>query len=247
MGVSIGVLTTEQRRSYQLARWKKEVENYSNRDQILSGFQDSERETIKKYFPPQGKVLAVGCGGGRDLLAFGDMGYHVEGLDFVPDLVATANRFLAEKGMPQTAICCSIEDYTFDTGPYAGIYLSPFVYSYIFPRSKRVEILLKMQEALTEQGSIYLFLIGRHLEERENRILKVARFAEKYVSRDSILEEGDSFGEDNRGLNFEHRFTRMEFETEVSQTSLKLASWEEKLFSRTAVLRKLSADDTKEG
>lgn len=43
------------------------------------------------FLPESAKILDVGCGTGRDTLAFKDKGYQVEAIDYSEELVERAN------------------------------------------------------------------------------------------------------------------------------------------------------------
>lgn len=54
--------------------------------------------------PPPARVLVPGCGSGWELLALGEAGYHVRGLDYTPGAVALAQTRVQESGLTTVAV-----------------------------------------------------------------------------------------------------------------------------------------------
>lgn len=50
-------------------------------------------ESFLKHLPKHGLILDVGCGSGRDSLAFKNKGYNVDAIDYSEELVKMANQF----------------------------------------------------------------------------------------------------------------------------------------------------------
>ena len=72
-----------------------ESDNY-----IASGLMSWERDFYLRFLKPNDRVLVIGCGTGRDLLALLELGYQAEGLDVAPQCTATAGRLLQKLGFP---------------------------------------------------------------------------------------------------------------------------------------------------
>lgn len=64
------------------------------------------QETFMTYLPPHAAVLDVGCGSGRDSLAFLQAGHEVTAIDGSHAMCAHASRLLG-----QPIICTTFEDY----------------------------------------------------------------------------------------------------------------------------------------
>ncbi|MBW2150007.1 MAG: class I SAM-dependent methyltransferase [Deltaproteobacteria bacterium] len=68
--------------------------SYSNPDEIRRymkvGLWSSEETLIDKFFDPRTSILDIGCGAGRTSIALAKKGYHVLGIDLVPEMIEAA-------------------------------------------------------------------------------------------------------------------------------------------------------------
>lgn len=55
------------------------------------------RNAFAAYLPAEARVIDLGCGSGRDVMAFGDMGHEASGLDASKELVELAKERLEVK------------------------------------------------------------------------------------------------------------------------------------------------------
>ena len=58
---------------------------------------DATRKRFASYLPAEASIIDMGCGSGRDVLAFCDMGYNAIGLDASEELVSLARERLGIK------------------------------------------------------------------------------------------------------------------------------------------------------
>lgn len=66
------------------------------REFSTQGLQRCEQEMVRRYFPPSGRLLDLGCGSGRAVLALEQRGYQVTGLDLSLEMLA-AGRSLSHR------------------------------------------------------------------------------------------------------------------------------------------------------
>src|SRR5437870_3504912 len=66
---------------------------------IRSGLMPWERALYDRFLKVEDRILVVGCGTGRDLIALLKLGYRVEGLDVGPRAIALARRILEKEGL----------------------------------------------------------------------------------------------------------------------------------------------------
>ena len=62
--------------------WGEKLKNLDVGCAKEMGKEDYIKEIFLKYFPKKGKILDAGCGTGQHVLAYRDLGYQIEGLDF---------------------------------------------------------------------------------------------------------------------------------------------------------------------
>lgn len=56
------------------------------------------------------KILDLGCGSGRHLIALAEKGYDVEGVDFSPVAVRVANEWLESRDLPGKAVIADLHE-----------------------------------------------------------------------------------------------------------------------------------------
>ena len=77
---------------------------------------DATRRRFAAYLPAEARIIDLGCGSGRDVLAFRNMGFNAVGLDAAEELVK-----LAKERLEIPAIVEDMADWTADK-PYDGIW-----------------------------------------------------------------------------------------------------------------------------
>ena len=94
------------------------------------------------------RILDVGCGSGRDTLAFKNKGYQVDAIDYSEELVKKATRLT---GIPiKLKSFYEVDDYE----AYDGIWACASLLH--CERSRLAEVLEKMVQALKPNGVIYM-------------------------------------------------------------------------------------------
>ena len=77
---------------------------------------DAFRKKFASYLPGEASVIDMGCGSGRDVMAFSDMGHDAVGLDGAKELLK-----LAEERLEIKTIYADMSDYK-AASPYDGIW-----------------------------------------------------------------------------------------------------------------------------
>ena len=112
--------------------------------------------------PESAHILDVGCGSGRDTLAFKNKGYHVEAIDYSEELVKKAIRL--------TGIPVKLQSfYEIDADQaYDGIWACASLLH--CERSQLVEVIGKLISVLKPGGVLYIsFKYGNSDREKEGR------------------------------------------------------------------------------
>ncbi|WP_168406614.1 class I SAM-dependent methyltransferase [Acinetobacter indicus] len=98
--------------------------------------------------PEGARILDVGCGSGRDTLAFKNKGYQVDAIDYSEELVKKATRLT---GIPiKLKSFYEVDDYE----AYDGIWACASLLH--CERSRLAEVLEKMVQVLKPNGVIYM-------------------------------------------------------------------------------------------
>ena len=120
-----------------------------------------QREFVRRL-PKGGRVLDLGCGSGRDSLAFLKAGFEVDAVDGSAQMVEAASELT---GLPVAHALFS--DYE-PKGPYDGIWACSSLLH--VPASGLADIISKYARALAPRGTFYLsFKLGAHNGMRNGR------------------------------------------------------------------------------
>jgi SAM-dependent methyltransferase len=188
------------------------------------GLMGWERDFYLRFLKPDDRVLVVGCGAGRDLLALLDLGYRAEGVDVSPRATTMARGFLQERGREAPIYTGAIE-----TVPLPGLFdafiFAWFCYSYIPESGTRVRALRKLSEHLNPGGRILVTYAPATRMPRRLPI-QLTRFVAWLSRSDWRPEYGDfiRLADDSRRFeHYEHQFTREGFEEEARAGGLTVA------------------------
>lgn len=203
---------------------------------IASGLIDWEREFYLRFLKPDDRVLVIGCGTGRDLLALLELGYRAEGLDVAPRCTATARRLLRERGFDVPLYTGGIEKIGLP-GRFDAFIFSWFCYSYIPQSESRIHVLRKLREHLNPGGRILVTYAPAKTLPRQLPI-RLTQLVAWATRSDWRPEYGDVFqvaGRERHFVHYERKFTREALEGEVRAAGLTVA-FHESEEAGTAVL-----------
>jgi len=99
---------------------------------------------------PEGPILDIGVGNGRNAFFLAQMGFHVLGVDISEEVVNECNRRAQELKLPVRAIYSNIMDFKIDENTYACI-----ICSYVLPflkRSDALRLIERIKHGLLPQG-----------------------------------------------------------------------------------------------
>lgn len=221
LAIAGGLLRPSDQRVWRHREWTTDADCYAESGRVDFGLTKWEREIFDDWFPADGPVVVAGCGAGREMIALAEIGYQPHGFDLIPAAVEHANRNLVERGLTGRAVTADAADFPFDGGPYAGIFFSWYVYSYICPRARRIVVLKRLAQALRDDGCVALVLASPR-GPRGGPTLQVARWVARLTGNPVLPEEGDSL---DPGLQWIHVATREELADEARVAGLQLVDW----------------------
>jgi len=158
-------------------------------DYAASGLTPWEAAFYPRFLRPEDRVLLVGCGRGRDLLALRERGYRVDGLELVAERARAARALLTRRGLSPDVVEGSIETAPL-RGRYDAVVFAWFCYSVIPGGSTRVTVLRRVAEHLAPGGRVLLSYIPCEAPPRTAAI-RVARLVARVSGADWRPEAGD--------------------------------------------------------
>jgi SAM-dependent methyltransferase len=218
MHLAVGTLALRDLRSAIANAWKPFS---ASEAEILSGLMPWERLLFGRFLKPEDRILVVGCGTGRDLIALLKLGYRAEGLDVVADAITLARQMLEREGLSAALYTGPVEAVTLP-GSFDAIIFSWCCYGYIPQADTRIGVLRKVKAHLNPGGRV---LISYSPADRPPRPLSIvfARFAARLTRSDWHPELGDRFGataRDRQAIHYQHEFWEGELEKEARSAGL---------------------------
>jgi ubiquinone/menaquinone biosynthesis C-methylase UbiE len=137
------------------------LEKYSQSDvvscwQNLSkqGLQKCEWEMVARYFPPRGRLLDVGCGAGRAVLALNKAGYRVSGVDLSVSMLLAGRSLSAEAQFSGADLL----NLPFADGAFEAVFMFFGALQHIPGRANRRRAMAEMARVAQVRGRLILGL-----------------------------------------------------------------------------------------
>ncbi|PYM96844.1 MAG: hypothetical protein DME08_12605 [Candidatus Rokuibacteriota bacterium] len=175
----------------------------------------------ERFLERTDKILLVGCGTGRDLIALLQCGHRVDGVDLVREAVVRARQRLAEHKFEGSVWVGDIETIEL-VERYDVFVFSWFCYAYIPESARRVRILKRLAEHLAPEGRI---LISYVPTDKARRAIRVARLVARLTRSDWRPELGDSVaatGDSMSSVSFQHFFRTGDADAEAAAAGLRV-------------------------
>jgi SAM-dependent methyltransferase len=135
------------------------VQTWTEDGLVDSGLSDDERHLLDAVPATTGDLLLLGIGGGREAIPLANMGFHVTGVDYVPEMVDRARENAAHRGISIEGLVQEISQLEVQASSYDVVWLSRSMYSCVPTRSRRVQMVRRIARALKPGG---LFLCQFH-------------------------------------------------------------------------------------
>jgi SAM-dependent methyltransferase len=220
--VAAGLLRLDMLGRHMGENWRQFGATQTETD-IAGGLYPWERRFYGRFLAPGDRVLVVGCGGGRDLIALLELGCRADGLEPVADCADLARERLAARGLAANVVTADIVTAVLSRR-YDAIVFSWLCYSYIPLRARRIAVLRKVTEHLAPGGRILISYVPA--PQRLRRLpWRLAWLASRLSRADWRPEYGDVFmaRPETGSIHYEHQFTEAEVEAEVYAAGLVVA------------------------
>jgi SAM-dependent methyltransferase len=181
----------------------------------LRGLLPWETEALE-FFGGCRRLLLIGAGGGREVLALSRLGYEVEGYECNRALAAFADGFLPRHGSAARVHYLPRDQAPPAGEPFDGVILGWSSYTLIAGRAHRIDLLRRLLPLARPGGPILLSFFTRGGDTPRFRISSAVANAIRTVLRRERAEPGDALMP-----NFVHYFVSREIGTELRE-----AGWE---------------------
>lgn len=179
----------------------------------LRGLFTWEEQAIGEAFGGCRRILVLGAGGGREVLALARRGHEVTGYECNPALADFAAEFLPRQDcaarvhyLPRDAAPPAPDE------PYDGIILGWGAYMLIPGRAHRVDLLRRLRALVHPGGPILLSFFTRAGDGPRVRVSAAVANAVRTVLRRERIERGDALSP-----NFVHYFVAKEVAAELRE------------------------------
>jgi len=191
------------------------TKKYKDPDYNKGGLWAWERAIIARYFHNCKRLLLIGAGGGREVLALRRLGYDVHGFECNSDLVHVANALLEEEGLSPRIQFAPPDMCPTGKGPqltYDGLIVGWGAYMLIQGRNNRVALLRKMRAHVNAGAPLLISFFFRSPDARQFLITKAAgNTLRRLLGRENI-EVGDALEPE-----YVHYFTQEEITAELRE------------------------------
>lgn len=179
----------------------------SAEEHVDSGLEAWERRLYGEMLRRDDRILLIGSGAGRDLLALRELGHEITGLEPVPELVTLSRENLRKRKLAAVVLSAPVQEARLE-GQFDVMVFSPGIYSCVPGSAQRVATLRRLRNHLVPGGRM---LVSYCAFVRQSRFSRWVTRAGTLVGRaDWRPERGDVFSRDHaarRVLRFEHLFS----------------------------------------
>lgn len=225
--LAAGLLSRAEVRRRIVARW----ESFNRSGLALSEEPLSwELDFYDRLLEPGQRVLVIGCGSGRDVLALLARGARVTGFDITPQAVAVASRRVSQAGHTASLLVAAVEDRPALPGPCDWAIFSFYCYDYIVGAQARIEALNYVRENLSPGGRVLLSYMPRRPGTRY-RVARLAGRLAAWSGNDWAPGPGDTLTlfwleDGTAAVSLEHYFEPAEVLEEVVRAGFRVVSHE---------------------
>lgn len=216
-GAWLGLLTDDELRALD-ERYYDSEGLYRTREWNERGLFGWERALVAAHFERDGRVLVLGSGGGREVLALLEDGFDALGYEPHPALAAYARDLLAERGHDGRVHAAPPGELPRDAPEADGLVVGWGAYSLVRGRDARVRMLAAAGERLRAGAPVLLSCFETTRHGRELRTTRAIANALRRARGRAPLELGDTLAP-----NLVHVFTATELAGELAAAGLELA------------------------
>ena len=216
-GLSLGLLSNTALERLTEHRYATSFSSYAEESYVNSGFFIWEREAIRHYFPPGGRVLVAAAGAGREMIALAHAGFAVAGFDCCAPLVEAGRSELSKQGIDAKLECVPPSTVPNADGHYDAVMVGFSGYMYIAGRDRRISFLRKLCRFLNPGAPLMVSFTEGSSGRRRVWTARIGTAVRRLRLADPV-EEGDWLK-----TGFQHHFIRQQIFSEMSEAGIELA------------------------
>lgn len=218
-GVTLGCLSNEKLERLTQQRYLSDFSfaSYADESYVNSGLFLWEQEAIRRYFPPNGRVLIAAAGAGREMLALATTGFLVEGFDCCAPLVESGRAELGKQGIDARLVYTPPSTVPEFNGTYAAALVGFSGYMYIAGRDRRIRFLQDLSGLLQPDAPVMISFTEGANGRRRVWTAKIGTAIRSLWGAPPV-EEGDCLRD-----GFQHHFVRDQIASEMNAAGIQLA------------------------
>lgn len=138
------------------AKYNQEQEIRYFSEQVKEGLDEIERSLVNGPMAKRGRVLDVGCGGGREAIALAKLGYGVVGIDIASRMIETAQKNASQEGLGIVFMTLAAHEVTRRLGSFDYVFTTPGFYQCLPTKKLRIRTLQALASVLEPDGKLFL-------------------------------------------------------------------------------------------
>jgi hypothetical protein len=196
------------------------AQQYRDESYNRSGLKDWEKLEVERFFGTCHRLMVVGAGGGREVLALLDLGFDVDGFECNPELAQCANSLLRKDDRPVVVGVVPRDDCPNTGGAYDGLIVGWGAYMLIQGSKRRTALLRQMRVQARPNAPLLVSFFCRPEGQRTFRIVAgIGTVLRRLLGRE-LVELGDGLAP-----NYVHYFTLDELRREFDAAGFRLVHY----------------------
>ena len=195
---------------------------------LNTGLWPWEAAAVQDSFAHGARLLVVGAGGGREVIALARQSFQVTGCDFSSDLTEACRRNLAKAGLGAMVLEMPPNTLPTNVGRFDGVIVGRGFYHHIPTTGRRVAFLKACRSVLPDGAPLLLSDFHTQLVTTtgHRRIARVANWVRRWVGPPGRVEEGDWLSS-----SFQHAFTEDEIRHELASAGFEVVDYRRSPFA----------------
>jgi hypothetical protein len=191
--------------------------NYYSAEYNQRGLWEWEKKTISEHFADCERLLVIGAGGGREVLALIKLGYDVDGFESHPGLVTAANTLLRSEGYDPVMEVVPRDEAPKTGTVYDGAIVGWGMYMLVQGRKRRIALLKQLRAQLRPRCPVLISFYFRPTTPKAYNLAVLVANMIRRVLRRPLAEAGDWLQPE-----YVHYFTENEVSSELTEAGFSM-------------------------